>query len=77
MSEVYQSPANSKWDCRYHVVFVPKRGGKAIFANIRRKLGPVFHALAKPKRCQIVEGHLMPDQVPMCIAMPPKHPWHP
>jgi len=74
MSDVYQSLAHSKWDCKYHVVFVPKRRRKVIFGNIRRQLGPVFHALAKQKECQIVEGHLMPDHVHMCIAIPPKHP---
>ncbi len=74
MSDVYQSLAHSKWDCKYHVVFVPKRRRKAIFGNIRRQQGPVFHALAKQKECQIVEGHRMPDHVQMCIAIPPKHP---
>ena len=59
---------------QYHVVFVPKRRRKAIFGNIRRQLGPIFHALAKQKECQIVEGHWMPDHVHMGIAIPPKHP---
>lgn len=40
MSDVYQSLAHSKWDCKYHVVFVPKRRRKAIFGNIRRQLYP-------------------------------------
>ena len=53
---------------------MPKRRRKAIFGNIRRQLGPIFHALAKQKECQIVEGHLMADHVHMCIAIPPKHP---
>ena len=74
MSELYQSLAHSKWDCKYHVVFVPKRRRKAIFGQTRRQLGPIFHALARQKECQIVEGHLMPDHVHMCIAIPPKHP---
>jgi putative transposase len=74
MSELYQSLSYSKWDCKYHVVFVPKRRRKAIFGQTRRQLGPIFHALAKQKECQIIEGHLMPDHVHMCIAIPPKHP---
>ena len=74
MSDVYQSLAHSKWDCKYHVVFVPKRRRKAIFGPIRSQLGAIFHALAKQKECQILEGHLMPDHVHMCIAIPPKHP---
>ena len=74
MSELYQSLAHSKWDCKYHVVFVPKRRRKTIFGNIRRQLGPVFHALAQQKECQILEGHLMPDHVYICITIPAKHP---
>ena len=74
MSELYQSLSHSKWDCKYHVVFVPKRRRKAIFGQARRQLGAIFHALARQKECQIIEGHLMPDHVHMCIAIPPKHP---
>jgi putative transposase len=73
MSEVYQSLTHSKWDCKYHVVFVPKKRRKAIFGPIRRQLGPILQSLAKQKECQIIEGHLMPDHVHMCIAIPPKH----
>jgi REP element-mobilizing transposase RayT len=74
MSEFYQSLSHSKWDCKDHVVFVPKGRRKVIFGQTRRQLGPIFHALARQKGCQILEGHLMPDHVHMCIAIPPKHP---
>lgn len=74
MSELYQSLSHSKWDCKYHVVFVPKRRRKAIVGQTRRHLGAIFHALARQKECQIIEGHLMPDHVPMGIASPPQHP---
>ena len=74
MSDLYQSLSHSKWDCKYHVVFVPKRRRKAIFGQTRRHLGSIFHGLARQKECQILEGHLMPDHVHMCIAIPPKHP---
>src|SRR4051795_9016591 len=74
MSDLYQSLSHSKWDCKYHVVFVPKGRRKAIFGQTRRHLGSIFHGRAKQKECQILEGHLMPDHVHMCIAIPPKHP---
>ena len=74
MSELYQSLSHSKWDCKYHVVFVPKRRRKVIFGQTRRHLGPIFHALGRQKECQIIEGHLMPDHVHMCIAIPPQAP---
>ena len=69
-----QSLNHSVWDCKYHVVFVPKRRRKTIFGQVRRQLGQIFHGLARQKECQILEGHLMPDHVHMCIAIPPKHP---
>ena len=74
MSETYQSLSHSKWNCKYHVVFVPKRRRKVLFGQVRKQLGAIFHALAKQKECQIIEGHLMPDHVHICIAIPPKHP---
>ena len=70
----YQSLSHSKWDCKYHVVFIPKKRRKALFGQVRRHLGKIFHALAQQKECQILEGHLLPDHVHMCIAIPPKHP---
>jgi putative transposase len=53
---------------------VPKRRRKAIYGQVRRELGKTFHALAGQKECRIVEGHLMPDHVHMCIEIPPKPP---
>ena len=73
MSEPYRSLSHSRWNCKYHVVFVPKRRRKTIFGQIRKELGLVFHELARQKECQILEGHLMLDHVHMCIAIPPKH----
>jgi REP element-mobilizing transposase RayT len=71
MTGSFQSMSHSKWDCKYDVVFIPKRRRKAVFGNIRKHLGAIFHELARQKECQIIEGHLMPDHVHMCIAMPP------
>jgi putative transposase len=73
MAEAYQSLSHSRWDCKYHVVFVPKRRRKALFGSIRQKLGSIFHELARQKECRIVQGHLLPDHVHMCIEIPPKY----
>ena len=69
----YRSLSHSKWDCKYHVVFIPEKRRKALFGQARRHLGEIFHALARQKECQILEGHLMPDHVHVCIAIPPKY----
>ncbi|NJK53065.1 MAG: IS200/IS605 family transposase [Leptolyngbyaceae cyanobacterium SU_3_3] len=73
MSELYQSLSPSKWDGKYHLIFVPKYRRKAMFLEIRQYLGPVFHELARQKECQIIEGHLSVDHVHICIEIPPKH----
>ena len=64
---------HSTWECKYHVVFTPKYRKKALFGQIRRHLGTVFHELARRKECKIEEGHLMPDHVHMLISIPPKY----
>ena len=73
MSEVYQSLSHSKWDCKYHVIFVPKRRRKVLYGELRQQLKAIFHGLARQKECQILEGHLMPDHVHMVITIPPKY----
>ena len=73
MSDFIQSLAHSKWDCKYHLVFIPKRRRKAIFLNRRKELGKIFHELAKQKECTILEGSNLSDHVHMCICIPPKY----
>jgi putative transposase len=68
----YQSLSHTRWDCKYHVVFIPKRRKKAIFGALRRHLGGIFQELARHKEAQVVEGHLKPDHVHMCLSIPPK-----
>ena len=69
----YQSLSHARWDCKYHVVFIPKRRKKRIFGVLRRHLGAIFHELAGHKESKVVEGHLMADHVHMCLSIPPKY----
>jgi len=69
----FQSLNHTKWDCKYHVVFIPKGRKKALFGHIRQHLGEVFRRLAEQKDSRIEEGHLMPDHVHMMIVIPPKY----
>src|SRR3990167_3835651 len=69
MSDLYHSLSHSKWDCKYHLVFIPKKRRKVFFGSIRKEIGQIFHELAKQKGCNILEGH----HVHMCIEIPPKH----
>ena len=72
MDEV-ESLSHTKWDCKYHVVFIPRCRRKTLYTELRRHLGEVFRKLAMQKECRIEEGHLMPDHVHMMISIPPKY----
>ena len=69
----YRSLSHTKWDCKYHVVFIPKYRKKRIFGAIRRRLGAVFRSLAEQRESRIEEGHLLPDHVHIMISIPPKY----
>ena len=69
----YQSLSHTKWDCKYHVIFIPKYRRRALYGQLRRHLGEVFRKLAEQKESRIEEGHLMPNHVHMMIAIPPKY----
>ncbi|NMC63797.1 MAG: IS200/IS605 family transposase [SAR324 cluster bacterium] len=73
MLENYSSLNHSKWECKYHVVFIPKYRRKKIYKDMRIYLGEVFRDLAQMKESQILEGHLARDHVHMLISIPPKY----
>ena len=68
-----ESLSHTKWECKYHVVFIPKCRRKTLYEELRRHLGELFRKLAEQKESRIEEGHLMPDHVHMMIAIPPKY----
>ena len=69
----YESLNHTKWDCKYHVVFIPKWRRKALYVELRRYLGEIFRRLAEQKESRIEAGHLLPDHVHMMIAILPKY----
>ena len=69
----YETLKHTTWECKYHVVFIPKYRRKTLYVQLRRDLGPVFRDLAEQKECKVEEGHLMPDHVHMLLSVPPKY----
>ncbi len=72
-SSSYESLSHSKWDCKYHIVFVPKYRKKVLYGKIRIFLRQLFHELASQKGCRIEKGGMVQDHVHMLISIPPKH----
>jgi putative transposase len=69
----YQSLSHTRWECKYHVVFIPKYRRKVLYGHLRVHLGEVFRELARHQESTIAEGHLQPDQVHMLLSLPPKY----
>jgi putative transposase len=69
----YESLNHTKWECKYHIVFIPKCRRKKLYQQLRQDLGEVFHQLAQRKESQILEGHMVVDHVHMLLSIPPKY----
>ena len=69
----WQSLAHVKWECKYHIVIVPKYRRKTLFGRVRKRVGKVFQQLCRQKNIGLVEGHVMLDHVHMVLSIPPKY----
>lgn len=69
----WNSLSHVRWECKYHVVIVPKYRRKMIYGKLRNKLGSVLRDLCKQKGVDVIEGHAMPDHIHMCLSVPPKY----
>jgi putative transposase len=68
-----QSLRHTRWECKYHVVWIPKYRRKTVYGQLRKYLGEVMRRLAIQRESDIIEGHLMPDHIHMLISIPPKY----
>jgi putative transposase len=69
----WQSQSHVRWDCKYHVVIVPKYRRKVLFGKRRRQIGTILRDLCEQKRIGLIEGHAMADHVHMFVSIPPKY----
>jgi len=69
----YRRSNHTEWNCKYHIIFIPKYRKKVLYGKLRSRLGAVFRQLAHQKESEIEEGHLQPDHVHMLISIPPKY----
>ena len=69
----WQNQSHVRWDCKYHVVIVPKYRKKLLYGKLRNQVGPILKELCRQKGVEVLEGHTMPDHVHMCLSVPPKY----
>ena len=69
----WQSLSHVRWECKYHVVIIPKYRQKKLYGNVKRQVGEIVKDLCKQRGIEFLEGHLMPDHIHMCLSIPPKY----
>ena len=68
----WESLSHVRWECKYHVVIIPKYRRKVLYGKLRRQVGAILRELCRQKGVELLEGHLMADHVHMCLSVPPK-----
>jgi len=69
----WQNLSHVRWECKYHVIIVPKYRKRVLYGKIRRRVGEILRDLCRQRGIEMVEGHLMPDHIHMCLSVPPKY----
>ena len=69
----WTSQAHVKWECKYHVVILPKYRRKVFYGKVRRRIGEILRDLCRQKGVGLVEGKAMPDHIHMLVSVPPKY----
>jgi len=68
----WQNLSHVRWECKYHVIVVPKYRKRVLYGKIRKRVGEILKDLCRQRGIEMMEGHLMPDHIHMCLSVPPK-----
>jgi putative transposase len=71
--ERYESLQHTKWECKYHLVWIPKYRRKVLYGQLRKDLVPVLRELVLHKESAVLEGRMKVDHVHMVVSIPPKY----
>jgi putative transposase len=69
----WQSLSHVRWECKYHIVIIPKYRKRMLYGKLKKHVGEVIKEVCRQRGIELVEGHLMPDHIHMCVSIPPKH----
>ena len=69
----WKSQSHVRWDCKYHLVFISKYRQRAIYGEVRKKIGGIIRDLCRQKGVELLEGHAMPDHIHLLLSIPPKY----
>jgi putative transposase len=69
----WQSLSHVRWECKYHIVIIPKYRKRMLYGKVKKHVGEVIREVCRQRGIELVEGHLMPDHIHMCVSIPPKH----
>ena len=67
------SLSHTVWECKYHIVWVPKKRRKVVYGRMKREIGTILHRLCKYKGVELIEGKGCIDHIHVCLSIPPKY----
>jgi putative transposase len=68
----WQSLSHVRWECKYHIVIIPKYRKRMLYGKLKKHVGEVIREVCRQREIELIEGHLMPDHIHMCLSIPPK-----
>jgi putative transposase len=69
----WRSLSHVRWECKYHIVIIPKYRKRMLYGKVKKHVGEVIKEVCRQRGIELIEGHLMPDHIHMCVSIPPKH----
>jgi putative transposase len=69
----WESLSHVRWECKYHVVIIPKYRRKMLYGKLRGKIGAILRDLCKQKGVEVLEGKARPDHIHICLSVPPRY----
>ena len=65
--------SHSKWECKYHIIWIPKYRRKVIYGKLRKEIGIILRRLCEYKGIEIIEGKACVNHIHICLSIPPKY----
>ena len=69
----WRSLSHVRWECKYHLVIIPKYRQKVFYGKMRREIGGILRDLSRQRGVELLEGHAMVDHMHLCLSIPPKY----
>jgi len=68
----WRSLSRARWECKFHVVIIPKYRKRRLYGQLKKRVGKMLREVCRQRGIELIEGHLIPDHIHMCLGIAPK-----